>query len=130
MANDTYRAEDYGQKEVDMMRRYFIQRDDARAYFYQYVKPRLDRSYKLYIAFAGDRQQEIQNWQANVFIPYIQAVVETLLPRILDARPDFTVQGRTQDDQMKAMKLQQLADTLGKFLIWMKFQRWLPEQPL
>lgn len=107
---DSYRASDYGPKEETMMRKYFLQKDDSRNYFVQYIKPRLDKSYKLYIAYAGDRQAEIQNWQANVFIPYIQAVVETLMPRILDARPDFTVQGRTQDDQLKAMKLQQLAD--------------------
>lgn len=110
MAINPYRAEDYGNKEVEMMKKYFIQRDDARDYFLQYIRPMLNRSYKLYIAFNGDRQQEIQDWQANVFIPYIQAVVETLLPRILDARPDFTVKGRTQEDQLKANKLQQLID--------------------
>jgi hypothetical protein len=45
-----------------------------------------------------------------VFVPYTFAVVETLMPRILDARPEFSVKGRTQDDQLKAVKQQQLMD--------------------
>ncbi len=32
------------------------------------------------------------------------------MPRIIDARPEFTVQGRNADDQMKADKLQNLSD--------------------
>ena len=47
---------------------------------------------------------------SNVFTPYIQAVVETLMPRVLDARPDFVVQGRSEDDQAKSEKQQQLGD--------------------
>jgi hypothetical protein len=47
---------------------------------------------------------------SNVFVPYTQAVVETLKPRILDARPDFSIQGRNQDDQLKSPKVQTLHD--------------------
>ena len=47
---------------------------------------------------------------SNVSVPYVHSVVETLMPRILDARPEFTVQGRTEDDQLKVGKLQQLVD--------------------
>src|SRR3990167_2462428 len=104
----TYRAADFG--EQDLIKDYKNQLDDARSYFLSYIKPRLDRSYKLYIAYTGDRQQEIQKWQSNIFVPYTQAVIETLKPRILDARPDFSVQGRTQDDQPRAQKIQYLAD--------------------
>lgn len=105
-----YTPHDYGPKEIEMQRIFRLQVDDARNYFLTIIKPRLDRSYKLYIAFGGDRQREIKKWQANVQIPYIQAAVETLVPRIIDARPEFTVLGRTQDDQMKAEKQQQLMD--------------------
>lgn len=105
-----YSASDYGQKEVESYRLFRLQRDDARNYFLSIIKPRLDRSYKLYIAFGGDRQREIKKWQSNVQIPYIQAAVETLVPRIIDARPEFRVLGRNQDDQMKAEKQQELAD--------------------
>lgn len=111
MASNTYRPEAFGgKKEAQMIRKYYAQRDDARQYFERVIQPRLDRSYKLYIAFNGDRAREIDSWQANIFVPYIHSVVETLMPRILDARPEFTILGRTMDDQQKTPKLQQLAD--------------------
>jgi len=110
MATNTYRAEDFGNKEVKLIRKFYIQRDDARDFFLACIKPRLDRSYKLYVQDNTDRSKEIQAWQSNVFVPYIHSVVETLMPRILDARPEFTVLGRTEDDQLKSKKLQQLAD--------------------
>lgn len=105
-----YSATDNGKKEEAEVNLFRIQRDDSKLYFVQCIKPRLDRSYKLYIADNSDRAKEIKKWQANVSVPYIQAVVETLKPRILDARPEFTVQGRNEDDQLKAPKLQQLLD--------------------
>jgi hypothetical protein len=104
----SYSPEDFG--EEDLIRKFYLQRDEARSYFLSNIKPRLDRSYKLYIAYNGDRAKEIQKWQANIFVPYIQAVVETLMPRVLDARPDFTVQGRNQESQAKAKKLEYLTD--------------------
>lgn len=107
-----YSASKYGDKEVELMRKFFLQMYDARDYFLGVIKPRLDRSYKLYIAYNGDRAREIKRWQANIFVPYIQAVVETLMPRILDARPDFNVLGRTEEDQVKAEKQQMLLDYL------------------
>ena len=105
-----YSPSDYGQKEIELRRLFNLQKDDARNYFLTVIKPRLDRSYKLYIAYGGDRQREIKKWQSNVQIPYVQAVVETMVPRIIDARPEFTVLGRNEDDQMKAEKQQELGD--------------------
>ncbi len=93
-----------------MMKKYVLQKEDAKLYFTSVIKPQLDRAYKLYIAYNGDRAKEIKKWQANVFVPYPQAVVETLMPRILDARPEFTAQGRNVDDQAKGEKLQNLCD--------------------
>jgi len=84
--------------------------NDSKSFFFNVIKPRLDRSYKLYVGYTGDRRREIKSWQSNVFVPYTQAVVETLMPRILDARPEFTVQGRSEDDQLKTEKQQQLLD--------------------
>jgi len=111
MATETYSPLKMGgKKEEELVQTFITQRNDARLYFTNVIKPRLDRSYKLYIADNTDRAKEIKQWQANIAIPYIQAVVETLKPRILDARPDFTVQGRTQEDQIKANKIQYLAD--------------------
>lgn len=108
--DNSYNPQDYGKKEEEMMTLFDVQLNDARDYFMSTIKPRLDRSYKLYISYNGDRAKEIKKWQANVFVPYTQAVVETLMPRILDARPDFTVQGRNEDDQLKAAKLQNIND--------------------
>ena len=68
----------------------------------------MDRSYKIYIADNSDRAKEIKKWQANISVPYVQSIVETLKPRILDARPEFVVQGRNEDDQMKASKVNDL----------------------
>lgn len=111
MATKRYNAQRFGGKEEqDLHRLFLIQLEDARQYFLNVIRPRLDRSYKLYVAFGGDRAMEIQHWQANVFVPYVQAVVETMMPRILDARPEFTVIGRTEDDNLKAEKQQQLGD--------------------
>lgn len=105
-----YSASDFGKKEEELQRLFRLQRDDARNYFLSVIKPRLDRSYKLYIAYGGDRQREIKKWQSNVQIPYIQAAVETMVPRIVDARPEFTVHGRSLDTQTKAEKQQKLMD--------------------
>lgn len=107
---DLYRPKDYGKKEEAMIKKFNLQLEDARSYFTSCIKPRLDRSYKLYIASNIDRAKEIKRWQANIFIPYIQAVVETLVPRILDARPEFVAQGRTEEDQLKVGKLNNLTD--------------------
>lgn len=108
---DFYNPQKFGgKKEEEMRRAFFSQKEDAKNYFLNVIKPRLDRSYKLYIAYTGDRAREIQSWQANIFVPYVQAVVETLMPRILDARPEFTVIGRTEEDHLKAEKQQQLGD--------------------
>ncbi len=105
-----YQASDFGQKEVDLQRSFDLEVQDARNYFLTVTKPRLDRAYKLYVAYNGDRQREIQSWQANIFVPYVQATVETLMPRVLDARPEFSVIGRTEEDTVKGEKQQQLAD--------------------
>lgn len=105
-----YVPSDFGKKEEELARSFELQLDDARNYFLNVTKPRLDRSYKLYIAYTGDRQREIKSWQANIFVPYVQAVVETLMPRVLDARPEFSVLGRTPEDNIKAEKQQQLGD--------------------
>lgn len=112
VSNLYYLASDYGPEEEELFRNFRIRLDDSRMYFLQTIKPRLDRSYKLYIAYTGDRARDIKSWQSNIFVPYIQAVVETLMPRVLDARPDFTVKGRSEDDQLKAEKQQKLMDYL------------------
>lgn len=105
-----YRPEDFSKAETEMMRKYPLQRDDAKNYFTTIIKPRLDRAYKIYICDTRDREEEINSWQANVFVPYAHSVVETLKPRILDARPDLGVQGRTEEDQPKAAKVQNLLE--------------------
>ena len=108
--SEIYNAQDYGTKELELFNLYTLQKDDAKKYFEAVIKPRLDRSYKLYTSYAGDRAKQIKKWQANVFVPYIHGVIETLKPRVIDARPDFHVQGRNQDDQDKSDKLQNLGD--------------------
>lgn len=105
-----YTPSDFGQQEVELHSKFMLQMEDARQHFLQNVKPRLDRSYKLYIAYNGDRRSQIKRWQANVFVPYVNAVVETIMPRVLDARPEFSVKGREEDDEIKAEKQQQLTD--------------------
>lgn len=108
----TYTPSDYGPDEVEFQSKFMLQMQDARQHFLYIIKPRLDRSYKLYIAYNGDRQLQIKSWQSNIFVPYTQAVVETLMPRVIDARPDFTVTGRTAEDEAKSEKQQQLCDYL------------------
>jgi hypothetical protein len=105
-----YSASDYGKKEEAIMSKFHLQRDDAKNYFLTCLKPRFDRWYKLYISYNGDRSREIKKWQANVFVPYINATVETLIPRIVDARPEFSLMGRTEEDQLRAAKTQGLMD--------------------
>jgi hypothetical protein len=107
----TYDAKEFGgEEEEKMVQKFHLQLDDAKSYFERVTKPMADRAYKLYIAYNGDRAREIESWQANVHTPYIQAVVETLIPRILDARPELSVQGRNVESQSKASRLQNLAD--------------------
>lgn len=106
----TYIPGNFSKKEAEMMRKFDSQLDDARNYFLYITKPRLDRAYKLYVADTSDRAKEIKSWQANIGVPYIQAVVETMMPRIVDARPEFSVKGRETGDQRKAEKQQYLCD--------------------
>lgn len=109
MANvKRYDPKDYGEKEAKLVEKHKLRWADAKNYFDSYLKPRYDRSYKLYISYNGDRAKEIQRWQANVFIPYVQATVETMMPRIIDARPEFTVEGRTPEDHANALNVQKL----------------------
>lgn len=105
-----YLASNFGKKEEELINKFNLQLEDAKLYFKSCIKPRLDRSYKLYIAYNGDRAKEIQRWQNNISVPYIQAVIETLVPRILDARPEFIAQGRKETVQEKAVKQQYLND--------------------
>lgn len=105
-----YQASKFGKKEEELIRTFRLQLDDSKIYFDDFLKPRMDRAYKLYVAYTGDRQKEIQRWQANIAIPYIQAVVETLIPRIVDARPEFVAQARKVEDQIKGEKQKQLQD--------------------
>lgn len=109
-SNNIYSPGLFGKKEEELQRTFNLQMEDSRNYFLTIIKPRLDRAYKLYIAYGGDRQSTIKKWQSNVQIPYIQAAVETMVPRIVDARPEFTVLGRNIDDQMKGEKQQELMD--------------------
>lgn len=108
--NKNYNASDYGKDEVKLLEKFYLQRDDSKKYFLEYLKPRYDQSYKLYVAYNGDRAKEIQKWQSNIFVPYILGVIETVKPRILDSRPDFSVMGRNEDDQDKANKVQKVLD--------------------
>jgi hypothetical protein len=110
MSYDSYNPGDWGSKEPQLVKDFRLQFDDAKIHFDAVIKPRLDRSYKLYTSYNGDRALEIKKWQANVFVPYIHGVIETMMPRVVDARPDFTVQGRNADDQDKSDKLQVLGD--------------------
>lgn len=103
-----YEAGYFGEEKL--FQKFRLQRDDARRYFLDFLKPRYDRSYKLYSSYNGDRAKEIQSWQSNIFVPYTFSVIETMKPRILDARPDFSVIGRNEIDQEKAIKLQQTND--------------------
>ncbi|MFA5396332.1 MAG: hypothetical protein WC346_10030 [Methanogenium sp.] len=97
-------------KEKEFMRRYFIHKTDARNYFLSILKPRYDLYYKLFTSYNGDRAKEIKKWQANTFVPYIHSVIETLMPRIVDARPEFSVMPRKEEDSVKGEKQQQLAN--------------------
>lgn len=109
-STQTYYPDAYGKEEVEMMNLFRNQKMDAKNCFDEFIKPRLDRSFKLYIAYNGDRAKEIKKWQSNVFAPYVQAVVETMVPRILDARPDIDVLGRSEDDQIRSKKVGELLD--------------------
>lgn len=105
-----YSASYFGKDEEKILEKFYLQRDDSKRYFLEYLRPRYDRSYKLAVAYNGDRAKEIQAWQANIFVPYTLGVIETIKPRILDARPDFSVLGRNEQDQDKAIKVQQVND--------------------
>jgi len=105
-----YNPNDWGKDEAEIIRRFIIQQNDAYSYFIRYTKPRIDRSYKLYVSWPGDRAREIKQWQANVFVPYTWSVVETLVPRILDARPDPGVVARNRNSRESAPRMNSLIE--------------------
>lgn len=110
MKYDTYVASNYGKKEEETRDLFVQQMQDSREYFITILKPRYDEYYKLYTSYTGDRAKQIQDWQSNIFVPYTQSVVETLVPRILDGRPDLGVWGRNEEGQLKAEKVKMLLD--------------------
>jgi hypothetical protein len=114
MSRSTYTSRQIkiSQKEEELRRLFILQMQDARDYFLAVVKPRLDKAYKLYVSYTGDRAKQIKSWQNNIFVPYTHSVVETMIPRILDARPDFVAQAREEGDQFKTEKQQKLMDYL------------------
>ena len=105
---DTYSVKsEEEQKKLNVFdREYSKVKDD----FYTYTKPRFDKNYKIYRAYNGDRQAKIRSWQANVFIPYVFSVVETLEPRIIGAKPDFFVIPREKSDVQRTKVAQQVLD--------------------
>lgn len=97
-----------GEKEKKLVELFRIQRDEAEDYFMTYKKPRLDKAFKLYMSYTGDRAKKIDSWQSNIFIPYIFSTIETLMPRILDARPELDVMARKISEIDRAAKVSQL----------------------
>jgi hypothetical protein len=81
---------------------FLARKRDAYNYFITCLKPRYDRAYKLYMAYGGDRRKEIEPWMSNVTVPYVNATVETLVPRILDSRPDLGLVGRNEKSKTRA----------------------------
>jgi len=55
-SNNIYSPGLFGKKEEELQRTFNLQMEDSRNYFLTIIKPRLDRAYKLYIAYGGDRQ--------------------------------------------------------------------------
>ena len=106
----TYNPGDWGTNEENLYRRWFLQREDARSYFLRYIRPRNDKFMKLYASYSGDRQRLIQSWQSNIFAPMIFGTIETMKPRILDARPDFTVLPRNLKSRERAPKSEKILD--------------------
>ena len=54
--NDIYLPSDFGKKEEAMMAKYELQLQDSKNYFLSCIMSRLDRSYKLYSSYNGDRK--------------------------------------------------------------------------
>ena len=57
----SYSPSDFGPGDVDIRTTFFLQMEDARNYFLRYIKPRLDRSYKLYIAYNRDLSEQLND---------------------------------------------------------------------
>jgi len=108
--NVRYNYRDFGKKEEELQMKYQAQVSDGKNYFLSILRPRYDGFYKLYNSYNGDRAKEIKKWNSNVFVPYVHGVVETLIPRIIDARPEFSVLPRREDLAERGEKQQQLAN--------------------
>ncbi|MFA5376195.1 MAG: hypothetical protein WC455_10670 [Dehalococcoidia bacterium] len=105
-----YDPDNFGKEERQKLSRFNDQYDDAKEYFFNYMKPRYDRSYALFMSWPETRRGLVMGWQNNIAIPFTNSTVEALMPRIVDARPDFGVVGRSVEDNANAVHLQNIGE--------------------
>jgi hypothetical protein len=110
--SDYYNSTEW--KDEKLIAKFNLQLKDSKDYFLAVIKPRNDRFYKLYCNDVTDRARELmkggKSWMSNIGVPYVFGVIESFLPRCLDARPDFSVSARKAKDQGKCNKLEGLND--------------------
>jgi hypothetical protein len=99
-----------GEAEREAFNRFNLQFDDSKEYFMTHMKPRYDRSFAMFMSWPETRRGLVLDWQANLFVPFTNSTVETMMPRIVDARPDFGVVGRSADDNKNAVNVKNMGE--------------------
>jgi len=71
-------------------------------------KDRFDGFYKNFRSDNSDRFDKLKkiggaDWMSNLFVPLTASSVRTIHPRVIDSKPDFRIDGRTDDDKIRAI---------------------------
>lgn len=90
---------------------------EAKDNFTGYERDRLDLFYKNFRSYTGDRLEKLKkaggaDWMSNMFVPMTASHIRALLPRIISAKPDMRVDGRSEKDQRKSKYAQALLEYL------------------
>ena len=112
MADNVYAPE---KEELKLQKLVTTRFKESKDYFRAYRKPKLDQCYKNFRGYGGDRLAELKkiggdDWMSNMFVPMTASHIRTIHPRTVDAKPELKVDGRTSEDQKKAIYVQAILD--------------------
>jgi len=81
---------------------------ESKDHFISLKKDRFDKFYKNFRSDGSERLEKIKkiggaDWMSNLFVPLTASSVRTIHPRVIDSKPDFRIEGRTERDRIRAI---------------------------
>lgn len=81
---------------------------ESKQHFLSTKKDRFDHFYRNFRSDGSERFEKLkkiggEDWMSNLFVPLTSSSVRTIQPRVIDSKPDFRIEGRTEKDKVKAV---------------------------